>query len=136
MLIPVPCFIHQIPPGSSIKIQHPSGPAGRGQFGNRIGGRPNERPQVSYDPLIGRKVWTRWPDDNSFYEAVITDYNPIEVYPSVLCMWTFFLFMNFLSYIYVIFQGRHALVYDIGTDSETWEWVNLSEVDTFTFSTL
>lgn len=31
------------------------------------------------DPLIGRKVWTRWPEDNSFYEAVITDYNPAEV---------------------------------------------------------
>lgn len=25
-------------------------------------------------------------------------------------------------------QGRHALVYDIGSANETWEWVNLSEV--------
>lgn len=33
----------------------------------------------SSDPLIGRKVWTRWPEDNSFYEAVISDFNPIEV---------------------------------------------------------
>lgn len=31
------------------------------------------------DPLIGRKVMTRWPEDNNFYEAVITDYNPQEV---------------------------------------------------------
>ncbi|XP_043814649.1 protein EMSY-LIKE 1 isoform X2 [Manihot esculenta] len=54
------------------------------------------------DPLIGRKVWTRWPEDNSFYEAVITDYNPAE--------------------------GRHALVYDINTANETWEWVNLKEI--------
>lgn len=31
------------------------------------------------DSLIGKKVWTRWPDDNNFYEAVITDYNSVEV---------------------------------------------------------
>ncbi|KAH6813014.1 Emsy N Terminus plant Tudor-like domains-containing protein [Perilla frutescens var. frutescens] len=90
------------PPVSLTKMQHPSGPAGRGQFGSRTGVIPNERPEGSFDPLVGRKVKTRWPDDNSFYEAVITDYNPVE--------------------------GRHALVYDIGTDYETWEWVNLSEI--------
>lgn len=39
---------------------------------------PPAEAQVS-DPLIGRKVWTRWPEDNHFYEAVITDYNPAEV---------------------------------------------------------
>ncbi|EPS57556.1 hypothetical protein M569_17261, partial [Genlisea aurea] len=54
------------------------------------------------DPLVGRKVKTRWPEDNAFYEAVITDYNQAE--------------------------GLHALVYDIGTANETWEWVNLSEI--------
>ncbi|XP_011025237.1 PREDICTED: uncharacterized protein LOC105126157 isoform X4 [Populus euphratica] len=52
--------------------------------------------------LIGKKVWTRWPEDNHFYEAVITDYNAVE--------------------------GRHALVYDINTGDETWEWVNLKEI--------
>ncbi|XP_059645402.1 protein EMSY-LIKE 3-like isoform X2 [Cornus florida] len=57
---------------------------------------------ANFDPLIGRKVWTRWPEDNNFYEAVITDYNPVE--------------------------GRHALVYDINTADETWEWVNLKEI--------
>ncbi|XP_057474056.1 protein EMSY-LIKE 3-like isoform X2 [Actinidia eriantha] len=57
---------------------------------------------TNFDPLIGKKVWTRWPEDSSFYEAVITDYNPIE--------------------------GRHALVYDINTANETWEWVNLKEI--------
>ncbi|KAG9131161.1 hypothetical protein Leryth_020154, partial [Lithospermum erythrorhizon] len=30
------------------------------------------------NPLIGRKVRTRWPDDNNFYEAVITDYKAAE----------------------------------------------------------
>ncbi|KAL8245530.1 hypothetical protein R6Q59_011788 [Mikania micrantha] len=56
----------------------------------------------SSDPLIGRKVWTRWPEDNNFYEAVITDFNPVE--------------------------GRHALVYDGKTPNEAWEWVNLREI--------
>ncbi|XP_076892007.1 protein EMSY-LIKE 3-like isoform X2 [Bidens hawaiensis] len=56
----------------------------------------------SSDPLIGRKVWTRWPEDNNFYEAVITDFNPVE--------------------------GRHALVYDGSTPNEAWEWVNLREI--------
>lgn len=69
-------------------MQYPSGPAGRGQFGSRMGARPNERPEGSFDPLIGRKVKTRWPDDNNFYEAVITDYNPVEVYPHLLYLWT------------------------------------------------
>ncbi|KAM7476665.1 hypothetical protein LguiB_023908 [Lonicera macranthoides] len=97
----------QILPGaSSMKMQYPSsGPAGRGQIGNRVSsgalaGEPAEA--ASFSPLIGKKVRTRWPDDNNFYEAVITDYNPVE--------------------------GRHALVYDIGTANETWEWVNLSEI--------
>jgi hypothetical protein len=35
----------------------------------------------SADPtsLINRKIYTRWPDDNNFYEATITDYNPATV---------------------------------------------------------
>ncbi|XP_019168128.1 PREDICTED: protein EMSY-LIKE 3-like isoform X2 [Ipomoea nil] len=82
------------------KVQYPSsGPSGRGRFGNRIS-EPTEG--APFDPLIGRKVRTRWPDDNNFYEAVITNYNPAD--------------------------GHHALVYDIGTANETWEWVNLSEI--------
>ncbi|KAK9283615.1 hypothetical protein L1049_011865 [Liquidambar formosana] len=82
-----------------------SGPTGRGQIGNRAssGALPSEPAEgATFDPLIGRKVRTRWPDDNNFYEAVITDYNPVE--------------------------GRHALVYDMGTANETWEWVNLAEI--------
>ncbi|XP_057513971.1 protein EMSY-LIKE 3-like isoform X2 [Actinidia eriantha] len=82
-----------------------AGPTGRGQLGNRVSStalasEPAEG--ASFNPLIGRKVRTRWPDDNNFYEAVITDYNRVE--------------------------GRHALVYDIGTANETWEWVNLAEI--------
>ncbi|CAK9149726.1 unnamed protein product [Ilex paraguariensis] len=97
---------------SSMKMQYlSSGPTGRGQFNRASSGAlTSEHAQAaSFDPMIGRKVRTRWPDDNNFYEAVITDYNPAE--------------------------GRHALVYDIGTANETWEWVNLSEygIDCCTF---
>lgn len=35
---------------------------------------------ANFDPLIGRKVWTRRPEDKNFYEAIITDYNLNEVY--------------------------------------------------------
>lgn len=64
-----------MPVASSTKpAPYPSAvPAGRGQLAGRAEGG-------SFDPLIGRKVWTRWPEDNNFYEAVITDYNPTEVF--------------------------------------------------------
>ncbi|GJX87340.1 EMSY-LIKE 3-like isoform X1 [Tanacetum coccineum] len=91
---------------SSMKAQHPPpGSAGRGHHGNRVnsGALANEAAETSsFSPLIGRKVKTRWPDDNNFYEATITDFNPIE--------------------------GRHALVYDMYTPNETWEWVNLEDI--------
>ncbi|KAG4198119.1 hypothetical protein ERO13_A05G066764v2 [Gossypium hirsutum] len=99
-------------PGANSKkskslMQHPSrGLPGKPQAPNRTSTgafAANVRAEAApYDPLIGRKVWTRWPEDNHFYEAVITDYNSVE--------------------------GRHALVYDINTADETWEWVNLKEI--------
>ncbi|XP_058070852.1 protein EMSY-LIKE 3-like isoform X2 [Magnolia sinica] len=81
-------------------------PPGRGQLVNRdtsgafVVNEPAEA--ATFDPLVGRKVMTRWPEDNNFYEAVITDYNPTT--------------------------GLHALVYDINTANETWEWVNIKEI--------
>ncbi|XP_039064122.1 protein EMSY-LIKE 3-like isoform X2 [Hibiscus syriacus] len=100
------------PPGAKNKkskssTQYPStGLPGRPQAPNRSSSgafATNETAEAApYDPLIGRKVWTRWPEDNHFYEAVITDYNRVE--------------------------GLHALVYDINTANETWEWVNLKEI--------
>lgn len=39
----------------------------------------SEPAEVATYDLIGKKVWMRWPADNSFYEALITDYNPNEV---------------------------------------------------------
>ncbi|WMV50561.1 hypothetical protein MTR67_043946 [Solanum verrucosum] len=96
-----------MPGASSMKMQYPiPGPSGRAHFGNRVS-EPAEA--ASFDPLIGRKVKTRWPDDNNFYEALITDFNRVE--------------------------GRHALVYDMGTANETWEWVNLAERATLVFET-
>ncbi|WJX11272.1 hypothetical protein P8452_01905 [Trifolium repens] len=83
-----------------------TGPAGARHFANRnsssnlLSNAPAEG--AAFDHLIGKKVWTRWPEDNHFYEAVITDYNPAE--------------------------GRHALVYDIHKANETWEWVDLKEI--------
>ncbi|XP_031267308.1 protein EMSY-LIKE 3 isoform X1 [Pistacia vera] len=113
---PSPALHPSMQPSSSAKRPGPpagkkpkslsTGLTGRAQVGNRgslgafVANEPAE--PATYDPLIGRKVWTRWPEDNYFYEAVITDYNPIE--------------------------GRHALVYDINTADETWEWVNLKEI--------
>ncbi|KAG9154841.1 hypothetical protein Leryth_019552 [Lithospermum erythrorhizon] len=93
------------PKGKKQKSYRSSGPSGRGQLGNRVsfGHFASELEEAAtFNPLIGRKVRTRWPDDNNFYEAVITDYNAAE--------------------------GRHALVYDMGTPNEAWEWVNLSEI--------
>ncbi|XP_024020279.1 protein EMSY-LIKE 3 isoform X1 [Morus notabilis] len=100
------------PPGARTKkpkssMQYPStGVTGRAQATNRGStgafGTTEAAEGAAFDPLIGRKVWTRWPEDNHFYEAVITDYNALE--------------------------GRHALVYDINTADETWEWVNLKEI--------
>ncbi|XP_029145108.1 protein EMSY-LIKE 3 isoform X9 [Arachis hypogaea] len=63
-----------------------TGLASRSQVTNRGGCSgafaTNQPPEAtSYDPMIGRKVWTRWPDDNHFYEAVITDYNASEISP-------------------------------------------------------
>ncbi|XP_017976905.1 PREDICTED: protein EMSY-LIKE 1 isoform X1 [Theobroma cacao] len=97
-----------LPGLSSAKAMHYSSTvsAGNRQFNNRgsvgclLANEPAEG--ATFEPLIGRKVWTRWPEDNNFYEAVITDYNPSE--------------------------GRHALVYDINTANETWEWVDLKEI--------
>ncbi|XVF75889.1 hypothetical protein PTKIN_Ptkin13bG0223000 [Pterospermum kingtungense] len=97
-----------LPGLSSAKAMHypPAVSAGNRSFNNRgsVGSLPANEPAegATFDPLIGRKVWTRWPEDNNFYEAVITDYNRSE--------------------------GRHALVYDINTANETWEWVDLKEI--------
>ncbi|XP_065625225.1 protein EMSY-LIKE 3 isoform X3 [Quercus suber] len=67
-------------------MQYPSsGPAGSRHFANRsssgaiVANEPADA--TTFEPLIGRKVWTRWPDDNNFYEAVITDYNSTEISP-------------------------------------------------------
>ncbi|XP_057541976.1 protein EMSY-LIKE 1-like [Amaranthus tricolor] len=56
----------------------------------------------SGEELVGKKVLTRWPDDNHFYEAVISRYNASD--------------------------GRHELVYGIHTPQESFEWVNLMEI--------
>lgn len=60
-------------------------PAGRGSNLGR-GPAPARTGVGSDSPSdhhLGRKVKTRWPDDNTFYEAVITDYDPEKVHSSL-----------------------------------------------------
>lgn len=50
-----------------------------------------------YDTLIGRKVWTRWPEDNSFYEAIIKDYDHVKACLSLRnCSYVFALNLLFI----------------------------------------
>jgi len=92
----------KVPGGSAAKpIPSSAGPSGRGPHMNRGGSAPEAQAQ-NVDPLVGRKVMSRWPEDNSFYEAVISDYNAET--------------------------GLYVLVYDINTANETWEWVDLKEM--------
>lgn len=67
---------------SSIKKYPSSGLSGRNQVPNRApsGIETGElAKEASLVSLVGRKVQTRWPDDNNFYEAVISDYNRADV---------------------------------------------------------
>ncbi|CAM0950841.1 unnamed protein product [Alopecurus aequalis] len=76
----------KIPGGSVVKSMPSSaGPSGRGpQMNRNFPGRP-PAPEPSQgqhvDPLINQRVMTRWPEDNSFYEATITDYNAEKMKP-------------------------------------------------------
>lgn len=110
-------------------LQNPSsGSSVRDQIKN-IATKPGEA--AANASLIGRKIMTRWPDDNNFYEAVIIDYKPREV-ASVCSIRTSLFMCQLLAFVLLISnccQGLHALVYDIHTDNETWEWVNLNEVN-------
>lgn len=94
--------VQSLPGLSATKSMHY--PSATRQFNRTVSSLSANEPAdaATFHPLVGRKVWTRWPEDNNFYEAVITDYNPVE--------------------------GRHALVYDINTPNETWEWVDLKEI--------
>ncbi|NP_001150442.1 Protein EMSY-LIKE 3 [Zea mays] len=63
---------------------------------------PLALPSVDPSSLINHKVYTRWPEDNNFYKATITRYNPVT--------------------------GEHGLVYDMGTQAESWESVRLCDM--------
>ena len=71
-------------PGVSSMKQYPSsGRGGRNQVPNRaVVGELADG--ASFDSLIGRRVRTKWPDDNNFYEAVIADYNPVDVFTALI----------------------------------------------------
>ncbi|KAG2315572.1 hypothetical protein Bca52824_018694 [Brassica carinata] len=101
-VVPSPTFSASRKKQKTFPSYHPSiAAAGNRSFNSRVvpGGITADG---SAEALIGRKVWTKWPEDNHFYEAIITQYNAVE--------------------------GRHALVYDINAVNETWEWVDLKEI--------
>lgn len=62
-----------------ICLQYPSNGSTRNRsFNNRVVSgavSANEHAEAA----IGKKVRTRWPEDNNFYEAVVTQYNAVEV---------------------------------------------------------
>ncbi|XP_047944863.1 protein EMSY-LIKE 3-like isoform X3 [Salvia hispanica] len=74
------------------------------QYGDHVttGAPMDNNSESIHESLIGRRVMIRWPADSNFYEAVISEYNPVD--------------------------GRHSLVYDSNLPSETVEWVNIKEV--------
>jgi hypothetical protein len=69
-------WLMRLSAASSMKSmqQRSTGLSSRAQAANR-----GSSGVFATNDLIGKKVWTRWPEDNHFYEAVITDYNPVEV---------------------------------------------------------
>jgi hypothetical protein len=94
---------------------------------NFPGGSAPEAQAQNLDPLVGRKVMSRWPEDNSFYEAVISDYNA-ETVRFFTIPRSLLLIQASNSFLGNSLQGLYALVYDINTANETWEWVDLKEV--------
>ncbi|XP_050223004.1 protein EMSY-LIKE 3 isoform X2 [Mercurialis annua] len=92
-------------PKSSMQYSS-AGLTGRDQAVNRNSSGPfaaNEPAETATnDPLVGKTIWTRWPEDNNFYQAFIYKYEP--------------------------HVGRHVLIYDKGTPDETWESVDLKEI--------
>eukprot|EP00250_Pteridium_aquilinum_P013448 c21349_g2_i1 orf=845-2317(-) len=68
-----------------------------------FGGMPaGEGSIAGINPWVGKRVKIRWPADNVFYEAVISDYDPDK--------------------------DLHVLAYEMNTANETWEWVDLKEL--------
>lgn len=88
------------PPAGATGITPGRGGAGSGRgapWSNHKGAGPSTDTRV--DPWIGRRVMTRWPEDGTFYEAVVADYNKEDM--------------------------MYMLAYGYGTKEETWEWVDL-----------
>ncbi|KAH7316031.1 hypothetical protein KP509_21G075800 [Ceratopteris richardii] len=70
----------------------------------------NEGLVSGMNPWVGKRVKIRWPEDNAFYEAVISDWDPEK--------------------------DLHALIYDMNTEKETWEWVDLKELSSNDLQTI
>ncbi len=86
-------------PAAGVRPGHAVPPA---HMSTKMGGlMMNPPPEI--DPHVGRQVRIRWPDDGSFYDALVSDYDND--------------------------RGLHALVYSINTPQETYEWVDLKGMD-------
>eukprot|EP00897_Mesotaenium_endlicherianum_P010665 jgi/Mesen1/9627/ME000669S09066 len=59
---------------------------------------------MEINPLVGKRLKMVWNENGTqkWYDGVVSDYNPAK--------------------------GEHSIIYDFGTDHESFEWVNLDEV--------
>ncbi|MCO5597749.1 hypothetical protein L7F22_051830 [Adiantum nelumboides] len=136
------------PPGGGSRSKKSKG--GR-QHGNASSSKPvqfGEMPAADgsisgINPWVGKRVKIRWPADNSFYDAVVSDWDPEKV--SVMCACVSRRLAEYFSELahpsllpvppttvssskLIFFRDLHALVYEMNTVNETWEWVDLKEL--------
>ncbi|XP_051122007.1 protein EMSY-LIKE 3-like [Andrographis paniculata] len=78
----------------------PSPKARRGR--RRLENKTTRIEDIEIDPLVGKKIRTRWPVDGNFYEGIISDYDAAK--------------------------DLHAVLYNMDAPNESWEWVNISEI--------
>ncbi|CAK0786367.1 hypothetical protein CVIRNUC_009580 [Coccomyxa viridis] len=57
---------------------------------------------MGLNPLVGHKVDRFWADDNKWWNGIITDFNGLT--------------------------GEHCVVYMVGTDEESFEWLDVNKV--------
>ncbi|XP_022982968.1 protein EMSY-LIKE 1-like isoform X1 [Cucurbita maxima] len=133
-VVPSPTVLASRKKQKTSKLYSSSVPAGRRQLNNRSSSGAllaNESAEApTYDEtFIGRKVWTRWPDDNNFYEAVIRNYDPVKACLSrKKLLQAFFNHFGNNIFLCLFLQDKHVLVYDANTSRETWECVDIKEI--------
>lgn len=87
------------PAAISQRVAAAGGVAGRGYRGRGPVPGKGGGGSADIDKHVGRHLQIRWPEDGTFYDAVVTDYD--------------------------LETRFHALAYDIDKPTESWEWVDL-----------